>query len=347
MIPKNIQKIDDESPNKHSQIIHSEGGKSNNIVLFEDDKISSENNKFDEKDTNNKGSGIDLNMENNNNEVGLKNEDSEVVITTNQFNKIIEGIFMKIAEHLLTSKSTARTHFKDIIYSHEFNNEVYEAIPLQYLLDNLEKINIKIDTIGIHCLYEKLKYSDDFESIDVAKLVEELENYGIFEKNNSTSNQNISNPENVDDFIHNLANFLKDKELQLVDLLKSHMGVKMDGEMLTKKMLIKIKDLEEIMYENNILKGKNSFKMLMKEFFASENNNYISVSKLMLKLENIMNKGNEEEQNLKENSKFKNRTENQPENPNNIDKNNTNKTNESKKSVKDRKENKEVYIFII
>jgi len=81
-------------------------------------------------------------------EFGIEQKDSEIIITANQFNKILEGIFIKIAEHLITIKKTTHTHFNQIIYSHELNNEVYEAIPLQYLLDNLEKINIKLDTIG-------------------------------------------------------------------------------------------------------------------------------------------------------------------------------------------------------
>ena len=338
LIPKSSQKSDEESPNKLSQIIHSEAGKSNNIIMFEDEKVSSsENNKFEDKETNNKGSGIDLNMDNNNNEVGLKNEDSEVVITTNQFNKIIEGIFMKIAEHLLTNKSTARGHFKDIIYSHELNNEVYEAIPLQYLLDDLEKINIKIDTIGIHCLYEKLKYSDDFESIDVAKLVEELENYGIFENNNSTSNHNNSNRENAEELYKNLSNFLKDKGTQIIDFLKSHIGVSEEGE-----MLIKIKDFEEILNENNILKGKHSIKMMLKEL-KTEDNNYIIIDKLKLKLDSYTNKETEEKPNVKDNNKVKSRPINQTEDLNKKEKTNTeNKTDESKKSAKEKKENKEV-----
>jgi hypothetical protein len=308
--------------------------------MFEEEKVSSnENNKFEDKETNNKGSGIDLNLENNNNEVGLKNEDSEVVITTNQFNKIIEGIFMKIAEHLLTNKSTARGHFKDIIYSHELNNEIYEAIPLQYLLDDLEKINIKIDTIGIHCLYEKLKYSDDFESIDVAKLVEELENYGIFENNNLTSNNNNSNRDNPEELYRNLSNFLREKEMQIVDLLRSHIGISKKGG-----KLIKIKDFEEILNENNILKkGKNSFKMIFKEIIKKKDNSYINVDKLILKLKNYMNKESEVNQNFEEDNYVKNKQEIQSNELNkNENTNRENKSNESRKSAKEKKENKEV-----
>jgi hypothetical protein len=248
--------------------VHTDGGKTKNIEFFDEDKgpseVKNETKKGEEKVVeDNKGSVASLSIENkdNVNEAALKHEDSEVVITTNQFNKIIEGIFMKIAEHLLTNKHTARRHFKDIIYSHELNNEVYEAIPLQYLLDDLEKINIKIDTIGIHCLYEKLKYSDEFESIDVGKLVEELENYGIFENSLTNNNASISNRrENVEEFFENLTSFLNEKGLQVSEFLQNSIGISEEGE-----MLIKVKDFEEILAENNLIKTKNLSKHLIKD----------------------------------------------------------------------------------
>ena len=218
----------------------------------------------------------------------MKNDDSEVVITTNQFNKILEGIFIKIAEHLLTNKKTSRSHFNHIIYSHELNNEVYEAIPLQYLLDDLEKINIKLDTIGIHCLYEKLKYSDDYESVDVGKLVEELENFGIFELG-TLPNKDV-NPsqlkEESDEFYTNLGNFLKEKNLKLVDFLKEKIGVAEDGE-----MLISVDDLENVLFENNIMKNKILLKSILKNLVkTAEDGDYYSVSNLKSMLETCFKK---------------------------------------------------------
>lgn len=233
---------------------------------------------------NNKGSAASLNIDKQEGaEPALKNEDSEVVITTNQFNKIIESIFMKIAEYLLTNKQTARSHFKDIIYSHELNNEVYEAIPLKYLMDELEKIDIKIDTIGIHCLYEKLKYSDEFESIDVGKLVEELENYGIFE-NTITQNNPIPSArlENAEDLYQDLNSYLLEKKLQVAELFKDHIGISENGE-----MLIKVKDFEDSLTEKNITRGKTLSKYIIREITKEDDNNYIDVTKLKLKLSSL------------------------------------------------------------
>ena len=257
--------------------------------MYEEEKEMNNEFKNDSKD-NNKDSAITLINENvnKNNEMELKHEDSEVVITTNQFNKILEGIFMKIADHLITNKKTARNHFKEIIYSHELNNEVFEAIPLQYLLDDLEKINLKIDTIGIHCLYEKLKYSDDYESIDVAKLVEELENYGIFE--NNLANQNMPNSnrkeENPDEFYSNLGNFLNENKIKLNDLFKNKISVSEDGQ-----MIIIFEDFEGILIENSIIKSKFFSKSFLKDIVVRDDEfSYVSLEKLKQKLEGLINK---------------------------------------------------------
>ena len=256
-------------------------------------------NEFKIDSKNNKGSAASLMQENINNEMGLKQEDSEVVITTNQFNKILEGIFIKIAEHLMTYKKTARTHFKEIIYSHELNNEVYEAIPLQYLLDDLEKINLKIDTIGIHCLYEKLKYSDDYESIDVAKLVEELENYGIFENNYANQNALISNrkEENSEEIFCTIGNFLNEKKIKLTDLFKNKIGVSEEGE-----MIIYIEDFEAILFENSLIKNKNLSKIFLNEIILEEDILSVSIPKLKQKIDSLLKKNEYNKEVTKKNS---------------------------------------------
>ena len=268
--------------------------------------------------------------------MNAKNEDSEVVITTNQFNKILEGIFIKIAENLLINKKTSRSHFNHIIYSHELNNEVYEAIPLQYLLDDLEKINIKLDTIGIHCLYEKLKYSDDYESVDVGKLVEELENFGIFELGTLPNKDATPGQlkEDTDDFYMNLGNFLKEKNMKLVDFLKEKIGIAEDGE-----MLISVDDLEIILSENSIMKNKILLKNILKNLVkTAEDGDYYSVTNLKTMLETCFKKN-------KKKTKEKNDTEPKKENSKkNIQE--PKKTQENEKEKVEIKENKEVYFFL-
>jgi len=123
-----------------------------------------------------------------------------------------------------------------------------------------------------------LKYSDDYESIDVAKLVEELENYGIFE-NNTYTNQNVLNTnrkeENFEEFSAALTSCLKTKNMKINEFFKDKIGVSEEGE-----MLILLEDFQHICFENSITKNRTLAKNILKEICKDNENNYVSISKL-------------------------------------------------------------------
>jgi hypothetical protein len=77
-----------------------------------------------------------------------------------------------------------REFFKDFISTHTIpTGEKYDAITLKDFIQILQQIGINLDTIDIYCIFSKLKYSDDYETIDVSKLLEEMLNYGLFDDN--------------------------------------------------------------------------------------------------------------------------------------------------------------------
>jgi hypothetical protein len=142
-------------------------------------------------------------------------DDEEVVLTMKEFDQKVDRMISKLADVLLENKSTVRSFFKSVIAIHSVNREeTYEAIPLVELINAVRDRGLSVDTIDIYCIYTKLKYSDEFEMIDVNKLVEEMLNYGIFEDQNqknflqSLSDYLIKEHKTFDhNFINNIITF--------------------------------------------------------------------------------------------------------------------------------------------
>jgi hypothetical protein len=139
----------------------------------------------------------------------IENDEGEVVITIEQFNEKIDKLLSKLAEYLLNSKLKVRECFKDVITRENINNESYDAVQLKDFIHIIQTIGIKLDTIDIYCIFTKLKYSDDYETIDLAKLLEEMFNYGIFDENLSKDiNFNIHKSDRHQSVIQNLKKYL-------------------------------------------------------------------------------------------------------------------------------------------
>ncbi len=179
---------------------------------FNDDNVSLEDLKYSNiidifnEDQNN----IDSIVRTDNNDI-VENEDGEVVITIEQFNEKVDKILSKLAEYLLNTKQKVRECFRGVITRMSINNESYEGIQLKDFIQIIQKIGIKLDTIDIYCIFTKLKYTDDQETIDISKLLEEMFNYGIFDENMSKDIQfNIPNSERVLTVIQKVRKYLNE-----------------------------------------------------------------------------------------------------------------------------------------
>ena len=140
-------------------------------------------------------------------------DDEEVVLTMKEFDQKVDRILSKLADILLQNKSTVRNFFKSVMAIHSVNREeTYEAIPLVELINSIKDRGLTVDTIDIYCIYTKLKYSDEFEMIDVNKLIEEMLNYGIFEDQNQKN------------FLESLSNYLIKEQKSFDQLLFSIIG---------------------------------------------------------------------------------------------------------------------------
>jgi len=154
-----------------------------------------------------------------------KSRDEEgnlIEITTEQLSQKAELIIIKIADHLFSQKLTVRRLFKSIIFSHQVNSEeFYEAIPLKNFLDVLKQINFKYDLTDVYCIFTKLKYNDEYETIDLNKLIDEMENYGIFEKTD-----NILGTNELFNKIYDLTEKTKFTFEEIEQQISSHITIK-------------------------------------------------------------------------------------------------------------------------
>jgi hypothetical protein len=111
-------------------------------------------------------------------------EDEEVVITFEQFNERVDRILSKLAEYLLSNKKTVKEFFCNFISIHKITAyDYYDAITLRDFVQILQTIGVSLDTIDTYCIFTKLKHNEDYETINVSKLLDEMLNYGIFEDN--------------------------------------------------------------------------------------------------------------------------------------------------------------------
>lgn len=122
-------------------------------------------------------------------------EEEDVVITMKEFDQTVDRILQKFAEFLINNKKSVRDFFSNKIISiAKSPSFTTDAIPLKDFVIELNQINIEMNTIDVYCIFTKLKMSeDDDEIIEVAKLCDEMLNYGIFDENtNNVWNGNTS-----------------------------------------------------------------------------------------------------------------------------------------------------------
>jgi hypothetical protein len=211
-------------------------------------------------------------------ENSIQEDEEEIQIKSEDFHRIFNGIMKKLAEFLLVNRTAVRSFFKNIIYTHELSdNESFEAIKLQFFLKELKKVDISVDTIAMYCIFEKLKFSEDIESIDVKKLVEEVKIYGL----NDSSSKVDENPK-IEEFFYKIGKYLKDKNKKLYDFLESKIvKIEIDKD---KKDCISVLDMTQLLIGNSIISDMDMIRTIFK-LFATENNEHIVVEKFKASLE--------------------------------------------------------------
>ena len=184
----------------------------------------------------------------------------------------------KLAEFLLNNKTNVRSFFKNIIYNHELPESYsFDAIKLQFFLKELKKVDINVDTIAMYCLFEKLKFSEQIESIDVKKLIDEIKIYGVTESNN----KNEENPK-IEEFFYKIGKFLKEKNCKLLEFLEGKITkIDVDNQI---KECISVLEFSQLLTGNNIITDIDLIKNILK-LFKTEYNEYIIIEKLKSSLE--------------------------------------------------------------
>jgi len=202
-------------------------------------------------------------------------EEEEVVITIEQFNERVDKILSKLAEFLLSNKKTVKEFFCNYISIHNVTTyDYYDAIPLKDFIQVLQNIGIRLDTIDIYCIFTKLKYNDDFETIDVSKLLDEMLNYGIFEDNfkgfcnpileNQEENKEITEPSILEKNINN--EHKSNNNFEINKNIDNNFNLISNNNELQNEFLVNI---------NNYLKLKNiSFDQFISEKSGSIKNIY-------------------------------------------------------------------------
>lgn len=159
---------------------------SDDYEIEEDSKIDKElnsdvieSNSKSEQDTDNK---IHINTDRD-----KGNDCDEVTLTVEQFNEKVDKVLSKIAEYLIKEKLNVFNYFTlnvTIIKQNE-NNQI---IDLKDFLSKIQNMQIEISELEIYCIFTKLKVNnDEIEAIDLIKLKEEMQNYGIFDDLSSKS----------------------------------------------------------------------------------------------------------------------------------------------------------------
>jgi len=256
-----------------------------------------------------------------------ENDDNNVVISEETFKKKSNSIITKMADYFnnlqnmnhATLEEIIRNHYGNNIEIHKINeNEQYEAVSLRYFLSDLsDKIGASIETVDIYCIYTRLKYSDDFETIDFNKLVnniqaccrnnnhtikhdKDINNSPNNDKKNSQEvnnfqvsagidlevnhkelinhNKNIDcNEEKDDGLFTNLSHYLKERNIKFDELINEFNEIIIVENNIK---FMKYSDFISLMFDNSIISSK---------FLSGKTTSLISESSDLINLSNLKN----------------------------------------------------------
>jgi len=240
-------------------------------------------------------------------------DESEVVISQDTFEKKVEMILGKMAEYFFYNKKNKnknnknsvetiiRNHYGPSVSKHQVSDdESYDAIPLGYFVKDLsDNIGIKVDTIDIYCIFTKLKYSENYETIDIDKVIEAMKQFftedGTLDINifpiKSQDNLKDSLPtklnkeENIEDedLFVNLNKFLKEKSMLFDDLLVEFDKLIKDHE---GSPVMSYSDFVSLMHSSGIITSTKLSSKILTQISYSDNEDLIDLNKL----KNILSK---------------------------------------------------------
>ena len=206
------------------------------------------------------------------------NQSGEIIISNNEYFKRLESIFSKLSNILNKNKKTVKQFFINKIFSKDIGDNVsIESISLNIFIQELIKFKIEVDNIDTFCIYNKLKYSDDYESIDVNKLIEEMIKYGI----NDLSILESLKCEEDNLLLNKLNKFLLNNNLEIEEIFK----------LKTKKaVIVNQEEHQDVIEFNDFMKILKGFKIIIDQdkftdnflkFVCDKNKNYVLLNNLI------------------------------------------------------------------
>lgn len=160
---------------------------------------------------------------------------SQIIMNAQEYQRKSESILAKIGGHLYSINTTTRKFFADTFVLKE-KNSFYNAMYLKLFLKVLHnELKLNLDATDSLCIFNRLKNNNNvynIEVIDIDKLVEEMENYGIYEKIEENEVEPLNNPneeghskrekannldytENVENYENNLT--LAENQIQAIE----------------------------------------------------------------------------------------------------------------------------------
>jgi hypothetical protein len=207
----------------------------------------------------------------------------------------VDKILSTLAEYFLNTKKKVREVFREHITTHTIMDENFEVIPLKEFINTLSTVKIVLDTIDIYCIFTKLKYSDEYEAIDLNKLIEEMCNYGIFDENTLIKEAEVTpKPIAKEDLFGKIRNFIAEKNLTFDSLMFNILG-KVSMEMVDGKLMrvVGLDDFESYIQTRGIIGNSERISDEEKVLILVPNTEKINLQKLKDLVEN-----QEEEQQL-------------------------------------------------
>ena len=116
------------------------------------------------------------------------NEEDEIVISNEEYNKKVTVVLMKLADILKERNSTVYKFFGEHLKIDEsIDNGKVDYIMLTDFINILASIGIEMDEVETYCVYNKLKFVENYDAVNIGTLSVLLESFGVFEYTTSIS----------------------------------------------------------------------------------------------------------------------------------------------------------------
>jgi len=167
------------------------------IYKHSDKAFKTESKKNDNNNNNSQNLSVKNNPTNPNkdkSELKDQEEEGEIEISISELNVRVEKVIKQLAEYMKTNKKSIKDLFGNSMFNHEIDEKnSYVGVTFEDFLSTLEALGILIDTIDQYCVFLRLNFNQEIETISVKKLMEELSVYGVLD----TEIRNMKNTEST------------------------------------------------------------------------------------------------------------------------------------------------------